>query len=196
MAKKFTKAMLKVGEPMHSADGMVLTTPERLKHFADQHKKLRSAGYAVPSRWEHADKTEDMLPLSREEYKGKLDGRHAVGEMVDFKLAKDGQSAELTFDISDPRGIEQAEANRVKVSPIIAGWWKDGKGNTYTDVITHADLVERPVDHTQGPFVPVAEHTVALSLEKYIPANVVRLAFGEDDDETKKNISVKRKYLY
>ncbi len=180
---KFKKAMLRVGETMHSADGVVLTTPERLKHFSDQFAKLRGAGYSVPSRWEHGDKPADMIPLATEEFK-KLDGRHAVGEMTGFDLSADGQSAELTFEITDPRAIEQADANRVKVSPIIANAWQDGRGNPYSDFISHADLVERAVDFTQGPFVPVPE-TIACSLEKYVDLKAVKMAFPDPASDDK-----------
>jgi|GEM_PF-2249784 hypothetical protein len=179
------KAVLKVGETMQSPDGPVPITAERLTNFAAQHKRLTAAKYDVPSRWEHADATADMLPLATEEFKAKLDGRHAVGKMVGFDYTPGADQAELTLEVSDARAAEQCEANRVKVSPIIAGWWKDGHGNEYTDFISHADLVERPVDHTQGPFVKVPE-TIACSLEKWIDAKTVRLAFGEDDESKKK----------
>jgi hypothetical protein len=178
---KFKKAMLKVGEKMHSANGVVLTTPERLKHFADQHKKLRESGYRVPSRWEHADDPADMIPLATDDFQKKLDGRHAVGEMVGFDLAADGQSAELTFEITDQRAIEQVDSNRVTVSPIIANAWRDGRGNQYSDFLSHADLVERPVDFTQGPFTKV-EETIALSLEKYVDLEAVKMAFDAQSD--------------
>lgn len=172
-AVKFTKAVLRVGETMQSPDGAVPITAERLKNFAEQHTRLKSAGYVVPSRWEHADDTADMIPLAAEDLPKRLDGRHAVGDMSEFKLAPDGQSAELTLAVSDKRAIEQCEANRVKVSPIIAAWWKDGRGNEYRDFLSHADLVERPVDYTQGPFVRQAEEAeksgmIACSLEKYV----------------------------
>lgn len=181
----FKKAMLRVGEKMHSADGVMETTPERLKHFAEQHKALHRNGYRVPSRWEHADDPADMIPLASEDYQKKLDGRHAVGEMVGFDLAPDGQSAELTFQITDGRAVEQADANRVMVSPIIAKAWRDGRGNTYSDFISHADLVERPVDYTQGPFERVPE-MIACSLEKYVDLEAVRMAFDTEKEGEEK----------
>jgi hypothetical protein len=188
-AKQFTKAVLRVGETMQSPDGLVPITAERLSRFAEQHKKLTAAGYAVPSRWEHADKPDGMLPLAAEEMaeaskpeSKKLDGRHAVGRMVDFTYAPGAEQAEMTLEVSDPRALQQVEANLVKVSPILAGWWKDGHGNEYADFISHADLVERPVDYTQGDFKPVP-HTIACSLEKFIDAKTVKLAFPDDSED-------------
>lgn len=184
-AKQFTKAVLRVGETMQSPDGPVPVTAERLAGFAAQHKKLAAAGYSVPSRWEHAADTADLLPLAMADLPKKLDGRHAVGSMVDFKYTPGADQAELTLEVSDTRAAEQCEANRVKVSPVIAAWWKDGHGNEYADFISHADLVERPVDYTQGDFKPVP-HTIACSLEKFIDAKTVKLAFPDPkaDDET------------
>src|SRR5690242_16321221 len=151
MAKRFVKSMLKVGEVIHHAGGTTTATRERIANFANEFKRLRTAGYGVPSRYEHGDKLQDMIPLSGGDLKKQLDGRHAVGELVDIKLSKDGQQADFTVEISDDRAADQCESNRVKASPIIATAWKDGHGNQYRDFISHFDLVERPADYTQGP---------------------------------------------
>jgi hypothetical protein len=164
----FKKAILAVGTYI-SPDRSVVVTPKRLKHWENQHKRLTAARQVVPAAWDHADDWEDMQPISMSAYLEQDDrptAKNTVGRMVDFKVAPDGRRAEILYEVRGRRGIEAVENNNVFVSPVILDEWQDGAGNKYRDVITHVDLVDHPVDHSQGPFIPVkgGDGAAALSL--------------------------------
>jgi len=157
MGKVFRKAVLSVNE-YQSGDGSVTVTPDRLRHWEDQFGRLKDAGYAVPMHFNHADLDDlEMLSpiamdsLTRRDTRG---AHNTEGRMVDFKVTPDGQSAEITVEIMTPSAIEKVENNSVFVSPVIFPEFRDGHGHTYADVITSVDLVDYPVDHSQGPFIP------------------------------------------
>jgi hypothetical protein len=157
MGKVFRKAVLSVNE-YQSGDGSVTVTSDRLRHWEDQFQRLKDAGYAVPMHWNHAelDDVEMLSPiamdsLTRRDTRG---AHNTEGRMVDFKVTPDGRSAEITVEILTPSAIEKVEANSVYVSPVIFPEFMDGHGNSYADVITSVDLVDYPVDHSQGPFLP------------------------------------------
>lgn len=157
MAKVFRKAVLAVNR-YQSGDGEVTVTSERLKHWENQFRALTSAGYAVPMHFNHADlDDEEMLKPIAMDSLSKRDTRGAQnteGRMTDFRVASDGKSAEITIEVLTPSAQEKVESNAVFVSPVIYPEFQDGHGQTYADVITSVDLVDYPVDHSQGPFVP------------------------------------------
>lgn len=169
MARRFIKSALKVGT-YHSSDGQVEVTPQRIKHWADGFAKLSAAKYAVPTDWDHGDDIALMQPVKMSGgTKKRRSAENTVGRLADFKLAADGQSAELTVELTDPKAAGRAERNEVYISPVILDKWRDGHGTEYSDVITHVDLVNHPVDHSQGPFVeaPKSEPgVVALALRQ------------------------------
>lgn len=155
---KFRKAILSVGT-YHAPQGEVVVTPQRLKHWEGQFKKLRGAKYTVPIHWDHAD-TDDLellQPIRMSEFADNKtrSARNSVGEMLDFKVNPDGRSAEIKLATRTKRASELVSANTVSVSPVLFGDWKDGAGNEYSDTIGSLDLVDYPVDHSQGPFKPI-----------------------------------------
>lgn len=177
MAKKFKKAALSTGTRF-SPDGKVEITPERLKHWQAEHARMKANGYEVPISWDHADTLEKLSPIK------KRSAKDTVGFLDKIELAPDGKSVELHLDVTDPRGAEQAEANRVYVSPVILPEWKDGAGNVYKDIVAHCDFVNFPVDHTQGPFeaVPSIEPGfVACALRMGLDRPLRMGDFGDDD---------------
>lgn len=180
---KFIKHALHAGQTFVSPDREVPVTRERLQHWADGFRRLTAAKYNVPIDWDHATTMDGLVPVKMSEQKKRRSAKDTVGELAGFDLAPDGNSAVLTFEVSDKRAIEQADANRVFVSPVILDKWKDGHGNEYSDVITHVDFVNHPVDYSQGPFIKATEPgTVALAIRMGLDANVCRLA-SDDDDE-------------
>lgn len=155
MAKAFRKSMLKVGT-YHSPDGVVEVTPERLRHWSDEFKKLTKAGQVVPMHWDHSEKIEDLQPVSMDAFKKReRSASNSVGRLTKFDVAPDGKSANIEFVTLTNDATEKTASNAVYVSPVIFPEWKDGHGHTYTDVITHMDIVDHPVDHSQGPARPV-----------------------------------------
>ena len=69
--------------------------------------------------------------------------------------------------------------------------WRDGKGQSYSDSITHVDFVNHPVDHSQGPFQKLPETPVgSVALAIRMGLDKVCTFMGDspfekkDDDET------------
>lgn len=150
MTKRFSKTMLRV-DRYFSPDGVVDVTPNRLKHWADNFARMTEAGQAVPMHFDHSDKLEELLPVSISDLRQrKRSAANSVGHMVDFKLAPSGDSAEITVEVNDPKAVSIVESNSAQFSPVILPNWKDGAGNQYKDLITHMDIVNHPVDHSQS----------------------------------------------
>lgn len=155
MSDVFSKAILKIGK-YHSPDGTVEVTPERLRHWEQETKRLQQVGYAIPSHFDHANEIELLEPIAMDVLqRGRNRSAQAtVGRLKDFKVAPDGQSAEIILETLTTGARDAVAANAVYVSPVIFPEWKDGAGNVYRDVITSFDLVDHPVDYSQTSFVP------------------------------------------
>ncbi len=155
MSETFSKSILKVGT-YHSPDGEVVVTPERLKHWETQVNRLRSVGYAIPSHFDHSSEIDLLEPIAMDvlERKQNRSAAATVGRLQSFRVTPDGKAAEIVLSTLTPKAKEVVESNAVFVSPVIFPEWKDGAGNTYSDVITSFDLVDHPVDYTQTSFQP------------------------------------------
>ena len=182
----FAKSMLKVGT-YHSPDGTVNVTPRRLKHWAKNFKKLNAAQQVVPMHWDHGDDIDSLRPLSKSEYQQDRSAGNTVGRMVGFDLAPDGRSAEVRFRTSCGKATRKVDEGDVYVSPVIMPRWRDGAGNNYSDLITHLDLVNHPVDHSQGPARRI-QGTVACALRMGIGSKPLRLAGDYVDPDQKDDI--------
>lgn len=184
MAKAFRKSTLKVNT-YHSPDGTVDVTPERLAHWASEFQRMSDAGQVIPMHWDHSNNLEDLQPISMDSFSKQKSrsAKNSVGRLSKFELADDGQSADIEFITLTKDATEKVDANAVYVSPVIFPEWKDGQGNSYTDVITHMDLVNHPVDHSQGPAVPVDDpEYVACALRMGLQSHPYRLS-AEDTSE-------------
>lgn len=183
VATFFKKATLHAGRTYHSPDGDVPVTTDRLKHWEKEHAKLTKNKYIAPIDWDHAADIAGASPVKLS--KGKTrSAKNTVGKLAGFKVAPDGSHAELLLEITDPQAKGRAERNEVYVSPVIFDNWKDGEGNQYKDVITHVDIVNHPVDNSQGPFVPVEPGTIACGLRMSLAGKgISRMAFPDDEEE-------------
>lgn len=181
----FQKTMLRVGR-YQSPDGEVVITPRRLKHWENQHKRLTAAKQVVPMHWDHGDDVDSLRPLSNAEYKSRQSrsAKNTVGRMIGFRTLPGGRSAEVTFRTSDPIARNKVQANDVYVSPVIFPKWQDSTGNQLSDVITHLDLVNHPVDHSQGPAEPAM---VRCALRLGLSSKPLRLALEIPVDEDEKD---------
>ena len=188
MAKTFTKSILRAGKTYHGPDAKVTVTPERLRHWAEGVKRLQSAGYEIPMHWDHSAERELLEPIKLDQLK---EGRsrsaaNTVGVLRSLTVAEDGQSATIHVEPRDEKAREAMEKNRVFVSPVIFPEWTDGANQTHTDAITSVDLVNHPVDYSQGQFEPADEPLCCAIRMGLDPAQVYRLAFDEEKrlDET------------
>ena len=140
--------------------------------------------------WDHGNNEDDLLPVSIKEFdQRQRSAKDALGKLHDFRVSKDGKSAEITLDIHDEDANTKAEQNTVSISPVISPHWVDGKKNKYTDLISHVDFVTHPVDHDQGDFEPVADGSLACALRMNLDgqrSNFYRLGDHDMADEDKK----------
>lgn len=182
---RLKKALLKVGT-YQSPDGTLDVTPQRLRHWESTFRKMQAASLGVPMGWDHSDDPAKTVPVAFSTTKGKKrSAEHSVGWLDEFKVAPDGNAAELTFDIPDEKAAAKAADNVVEVSPIIYPEWRDGKGHLWTDCITHVDLVNHPVDAGQTPF-QVAEDAIACSIRMGLDVGKPALYRMADDEEKPK----------
>lgn len=186
---KFRKRALQTAT-YHSNDGQVNVTPERLKHWQENFRRMQKAGYSVPIGWDHAETLDGITPLSADEFK-KRSAKDTIGKLSSIALDAKGSGAVLEFDVTDPKAQGRADRNEIFISPVIMDEWRDGAGNKYTDVITHVDFVNHPVDHSQGPFEKADAGAIACALRMGLDTRVYRMAFGdeEDDDDKEKDDS-------
>lgn len=171
MSGTFTKSILKVGT-YHSPDGTVVVTPERLRHWERETRRLQNAKYAIPSHFDHASELDMLEPIAMDVLKRKQNrsASATVGHLESFKVAPDGKSAEIVLTTLTPTAQEKVASNAVYVSPVIFPEWKDGAGNKYRDVITSVDLVDHPVDYSQSSFIPAIR--MGLSSTPYLLSGI------------------------
>jgi hypothetical protein len=187
MADIFQKTMLRVGT-YHSPDGQIDVTPNRLRHWEQQHRRLTQARQVVPMHWDHGSDIASLQPLAMSEMTAakSRSARNSVGRMVDFKVTPDGKQAEVTFQTSNSEAASKVAANDVYVSPVIFPEWKDGAGNKYRDLITHLDLVNHPVDHSQSLAKRINHQPViACALRMGLATKPMRLGADPMADELK-----------
>lgn len=148
--------MLKVGT-YHGPDGVVVVTPERLKRWERGVRELQALNYAIPSHFGHAKMGDNELlePVKMSALKENLDrsAKATVGLCKSFRVAPDGQSAELVLETRTKEASEKVETNVTYVSPVIHPAWRDGSGRMHYDILTSFDLVDHPVDYSQSSFV-------------------------------------------
>jgi hypothetical protein len=187
---RLTKAILQTGTH-HSPDTTLEITPKRLKHWESVFRKMQDAGLGVPIGWDHSDDPSKTVPVKFSTEKGKKrSAKDSVGWLEEFKIAEDGNSAELLLDIRDKAAADKAANNVVELSPIIYKQWKDGANTVWEDCITHADLVLHPVEHGQGPFKPADQPAIACSIRMGLDVGkpqVYRMATDDGDEKPKKD---------
>lgn len=183
---KLKKAILQ-RNTYHSPDGKVQVTAERLRGWADTFNRMKSAGQVVPISWDHAETLDGVKPLSAADWERKRSAKTTVGRVLDFRVLPDDSGAEIELEITDPVAQGRAERNEVFVSPVILDSWRDGHGNEYADPITHVDMVNHPVDHSQGAFEPVETASIACALRMGLSTQIYKLGASDvaDDDEDK-----------
>lgn len=183
---RFVKSALKVGQ-YESPDETLEITRERLRHWEQAFLGVRDAGYQVPVDWDHAENLQDAKPVDEQEFiERKRSAKNIIGNLHDFRVAPDGNSAEITVDVSDAKAIEAADSNRISISPVIFGSWRDGAGRVHKDVITHVDFVDYPVDYSQTPFKRVNDcPVVACSLRIGKNPTALSLSMADENDEKK-----------
>ena len=180
----FRKQVLRVGS-YRSPDGQIVVTPDRLRHWEKSFQNVKQAGYNVPVHFNHAKPNEldKLCPIKTDSDSGAED---TVGHLEGFQVDPSGQSAVLTMSLKKPSAVESAASNVVYVSPVLWDEWTDGAAKTHRDIISSVDLVDYPVDYSQGPFEPV-KMSAATRNKKSKKPKIVRFSLSAEEpmDEDK-----------
>ena len=156
--QRFRKDVLHVGTLSHPVDGWQADfTPERIAKIAAETNRLIAAGH------------EPHVPSGHIRYADAATNRGFVKSM-----RVEGDRLFADMELIGDESIK--EASRNKVSVFIEPAFKDGKGNTYGECITHVALTPVPVQTGQGDFVAIAAS--ADDLTKTIDVPVLRLDTG------------------
>lgn len=146
-----------------SPQGDVVVTPERLRHWSDQFKKMRQ-DMSIPAPWNHR---KEALPGNDDFLKSPMN----AGYVEEFTLSKDGKSAHIVIDAPGvefdngklitwtkiPETNAMVKTAVKEVSAGIAKEWKDGKNRVWNDVMTHAAVVIHPVVGGQEGFQKLSQ---------------------------------------
>lgn len=191
MTRKFTKRMLATGG-FHAPEGIVNVTDLRRKSWEDKAKRISEMGYKIPVHFDHQD-TKECLPQEPGEHeeKRRMGAAQTVGSLVEFRAHDD--YAEVVIETDDPKAIHAIETNKVFVSPVLFDSWQSGTGAVIDDIIGAFDLVDLPVDYSQGPFKPVLMSTLGENDADRMGMSVIRMAtksgkrsnfqFSKDDEK-------------
>lgn len=136
-------------------------TAERLKAFADTHKKMRDKGLKIPAPWFHngAGPSNKVGRSSKDN----------AGFWDRFWVEQDGT---LYGEIDVPREEDASKIGTTvqEVSIFSRPEWEDGDGEVWKDAILHAALVTRPIAARQENFKPVADE-LAIAMSDFVMAN-------------------------
>lgn len=175
MTKRYRleKEVLAVND-YESPDGTVRVTPERLRTWKRNFDFMKKRRQIIPSHWDHGD---DYTPKSVKEYKQSLSAGTTVGRLADIEILPGGKRAKFILEYADKKAYERAKANLVGVSPVIMPSWRIGTGEVIEDCITAVDLVDHPVDYSQGPFVEAGAGSTAIAMSLRLgPSKVCLMA--------------------
>lgn len=142
--------------------------------------------------WDHGSDLESLVPIAMSELRKQKtrSAMNTVGRLLSFKVLPGGRKAQVIYRTSDSKATEKVAAGDVFVSPVILPRWKDGSGNHYRDLITHLDLVNHPVDHSQGPAIRIddamAMSAIRLGNNKPFRLNLETAVDGFEDDDVDK----------
>lgn len=170
----------------------IVVTKQRLKEWEQKHQRILKSRRTIPVDFDHSYNPADNVPLTYASLEKRRSAVNSVGTMPVFRVSEDadGAYAEILLDITDPVAEGRCKRNEVYVSPVILDEWVDGRGQKYTDVIGHMDLVVHPVDDSQSPFSvepgAVACSAIRMGIGKPNKPNLFFFAVGDNnmaDDE-------------
>ena len=153
----------KLAEPgiFMSAQGKVVITPERIKHWEKSFNDLRQEGFNFPVPWGHK-----LNAIPNEQDPFALEEQYARWNSGNINRLETNKDGSLWMIAETPPGykVEQDTQRLVNekdgtivtdVSPGI-GNWIDGQGRLHEDISLHAALCTHPVQHNQRGFLPAS----------------------------------------
>jgi hypothetical protein len=180
---KFKKQILRPGV-YYVNDGnngrrLEYITAERLKHWADQHKKMVKAGLHVPAPAVHK---KDANPTNSQKTSKDNFG---WWEQIDFT----GEALEGVVNIPVQSDQERIGKTVKEVSIYAKPKFVDGLGNEWNDVLTHIAIVTNPIEPNQKNFEKLEEGSLAVAMSDIVSMSDSQLQ--ELDDKMKKKKKAK-----
>ena len=120
-------------------------TPDRIKHWISQFKKMAQAGLKIPAIWDH---NREAVPIT-----AGASVKDGIGFVEDLQ-EKDGKLF-LATDIPLEEDSKRVGTVVKEVSPFIMRSFTDGLGRKWDDVIAHMGFVHHAVVPDQDNFEPV-----------------------------------------
>ncbi len=170
---KFKKPIVSAGVFLVGSDGgerhTEVITPDRLKHWSNQFKKMKKNGVMIPAPWKH---TNEAIPVQMGNNGTLPSSEWNAGFWDDLTVEVNEQGNSTLYGIVDVPGDKKdfntpagKIGTTVKETSIYARpKFVDGKGNIYDDSIMHVALVTHPIEPGQGNFEPIEEGmTIAMS---------------------------------
>lgn len=186
---RVSKAVIACGTHRPPEGPPVVVTPERLRHWSEQHRRMTAAGLKVPVCWGHQSRAVPLDPNDPSDAQY-LSSRYNAGYAESLIPTPDGRlvaSANTPGMEADESGnlvawTRLADGREVKaavseVSIGIAKKFKDGAGRVWDDVITHIAVTPHPVWSGQDGFTKLG------GLESRVEGLVV-LGSADMADET------------
>lgn len=159
---KFKKQILRPGvyfvNDGNNGRRLEYITAERLKHWADQHKKMVSAGLHVPAPAIHKKEAEptNSLKTSKDNY--------GWWEQIEFT----GNALEGVVDIPVKADQERIGKTVKEVSIYAKPKFIDGLGNEWKDVLTHIAIITNPIEPNQKNFEKVEDGSLSVAMSDIV----------------------------
>lgn len=159
---KFKKQILRPGvyfvNDGNNGRRLEYITAERLKHWADQHKKMVSAGLHVPAPAIHKKEAEptNSLKTSKDNY--------GWWEQIEFT----GNALEGVVDIPVKSDQERIGKTVKEVSIYAKPKFIDGLGNEWKDVLTHIAIITNPIEPNQKNFEKVEDGSLSIAMSDIV----------------------------
>lgn len=184
---RFRKEILKPGD-YRSPDGNITISQDRMNHWVNSFQKMRASGLKIPLPWGHQSSASPKLEETPEE-KEFRECKYNAGYVENLEIDKNG-TLSMIIDVPRDEDASRVGTSIQEVSPQIETAWKDGKGKTWADVITHVALVTHPVVSGQNNFEQIEENKLVmrLSLKDYIEDKKMAKEDEKKPDEKKTEV--------
>jgi len=124
-----------------------VVTRDDIRNYVDETNRAIKNGNHVPVLLEHAEPgTAEGAPRDK-----RADGvRHGAGWLVDLKVNRKGNAVSI-LDVPNAEHATAIREKRIKfTSPELRKTWRDGKGKTYSGVVSHMALTHKPRNTDQS----------------------------------------------
>ena len=179
----FKKDMISLGTYVHPVHKWKLNvTLDRMKKWVSAFSTMKENGVDVEVPLDHS-----------------LSAGKNIGYLKDMMI--EGGTLFGILEIRGQDSIDIVRRNK-NVSVWIAQDYKDGKGNSYGEVIKHCSVVQQPVVPQQADFIPIAASQAGIDVTENVPIyfskrsetmtkeqlDKLKTLFGLGDDATEETV--------